>query len=212
MSYIKDKMIIKKIGRNDNVKEKQSQKIYDGMNSSEDYLMRRGMKTQIKTIIKSQKELLDNFRYYEDKEIRGEPRRKSIVRHRRLCNPVGKETPFNRELYKTNTFILHKRPNLLNKNIEGNYMPLNYTQNSLTKNINNYRYQPQTQKNIFNKKVQNPNLSYNSRIVNSTENLKKPVRREIIVEQNSNGEYVVKYGEEKNVREIGFEVEEITNI
>ena len=91
-------------------------------------------------------------------------------------------------------------------------MPLNYTQNSLTKNINNYRYQPQTQKNIFNKKVQNPNLSYNSRIVNSTENLKKPVRREIIVEQNSNGEYVVKYGEEKNVREIGFEVEEITNI
>ena len=58
-------------------------------------------------------EILDNYRYYESKKLRH--RAGSIVKHQRLSNPVGKETPFERSSYKeyqTNTSYVRKRPKI----------------------------------------------------------------------------------------------------
>ena len=87
---------------------------------------------------KKPKDLLDNYRYYEDMEIK-DPRHKGNVRHRRNSKPHGRETPFNRDSYKKlNTFspnprssyegkgIYHKKndsKNIIGNQTEGNYVP-----------------------------------------------------------------------------------------
>lgn len=42
---------------------------------------------------------LDNYRYYEDLTLR-DKRKKSLVKHERTGEPVGRETPFNRDSFK----------------------------------------------------------------------------------------------------------------
>lgn len=49
--------------------------------------------------LKPPKELLDNYRYYEDMKLR-DLRHKGDVKHRRNSKPHGRETPFNRDSYK----------------------------------------------------------------------------------------------------------------
>jgi len=42
---------------------------------------------------------LDNYRYYEDLTLR-DKRKRSLVKHERTGEPVGRETPFNRDSFK----------------------------------------------------------------------------------------------------------------
>ena len=42
---------------------------------------------------------LDNYRYYEDLTLR-DKRKKSLVKHERTSEPVGRETPFDRDSFK----------------------------------------------------------------------------------------------------------------
>ena len=65
----------------------------------------KSQKAQKQQILKAEprtkqpKDLLDNYRYYEDMNIK-DPRHKGSVKHKRNSKPHGKETPFNRDSYK----------------------------------------------------------------------------------------------------------------
>ena len=55
---------------------------------------------------KAKREILDNYRYIEIKNIKNnDERKKSIVRHRRLGQPIGKETIYEKERFSTQTNI-----------------------------------------------------------------------------------------------------------
>ena len=86
------------------------------------------------------KEHLDNYRYFETKQItKNKGKSKSIVKHIRLSSPKGKETPFKREFYNTNTTFIQKRPILMNINTTTQrvYKP---TQNKYSQNTSNIRH------------------------------------------------------------------------
>ena len=65
----------------------------------------KSQKAQKQQILKAEsrkkqpKDLLDNYRYYEDMNIK-DPRHKGNVKHKRNSKLHGKETPFNRDSYK----------------------------------------------------------------------------------------------------------------
>ena len=53
---------------------------------------------------KIKKEILDNYRYIEIKNINNnDERKKSIIRHRRLGQPIGKETIYEKQRFSTQT-------------------------------------------------------------------------------------------------------------
>ena len=53
---------------------------------------------------KIKKEILDNYRYIEIKNVsNNDEKRKSIVRHRRLGEPIGKETIYEKQRFSTQT-------------------------------------------------------------------------------------------------------------
>ena len=159
---------------------------------------------------KGKREILDNFRYLETKEIKDEEKRKSIVRHRRLGSPVGKETPFKREDYHSNTYHPSNRPNL--KNINSARESYNPRQNNLLLNSNdsnqnsfNYKYQSQTEKLVFCNKCGKPKKPKGMQKGRNTQSSRKSVTRQIIGEQNAQGEYIIRYADEQNMNDFGYE-------
>ena len=69
---------------------------------------------------------LDNYRYYEDLTLR-DKRKKSLVKHERTGEPVGRETPFLRDSFKKTVV---------------NYVPSSHTQRSYSNERNNRRQAP----------------------------------------------------------------------
>ena len=103
---------------------------------------------------KIKKEILDNYRYIEIKNINNnDETRKSIVRHRRLGQPIGKETIYEKERFSTQTNYISKRPIIYEKIKEKNsFNEKNYrkttAENSknLLKEKNNYQFNKKTEK------------------------------------------------------------------
>ena len=98
-----------------------------------------------------EKEILDNYRYFEIKDIKEKhSRSRSIVQHIRLSTPAGKRILYNKEFFNTN--MTFKRPIL--KNISGNIDIINnpiQSKYSTTTKDKNYI-------NIFIHNKQNSNL------------------------------------------------------
>jgi hypothetical protein len=69
---------------------------------------------------------LDNYRYYEDLTLR-DKRKRSLVKHERTSEPVGRETPFLRDSFKKHVV---------------NYVPSSNTQRSYSNERSNRRQSP----------------------------------------------------------------------
>ena len=87
---------------------------------------------------KTNKEILDNYRYLEIKHIRNnDERKKSIVRHRRLGQPIGKETIYEKGRFSTQTNYILKKTNIEMKNERRSNNEKNYKK-TMTENPKNY--------------------------------------------------------------------------
>ena len=134
MSYTQDKIITKKVTHHGVVKKRTNHILYEHVDGTEKYRI-KGKKLPEPSPKKEQREILDNYKYIETKQIKNEERKRaSIVKHERLSNPVGKETPYLRgEYYNTNTSYVQKRPRLTTTNIvKKSYKQTqsNYSQNT----------------------------------------------------------------------------------
>ena len=154
MSSSEDKIIIKKRHHEGVVKKRSNHVLYEIVDETQ----KLRLKTPKKEI---QKEILDNFRYFETKQIkRNDERRKSIVRHKRLSNPVGKETPFLRDSfkeYKTKTTFVQKMPKISNYEERRRYNPKNTGKRSSTPSQNHYYKKKGNSSENYN------NISFNSK-------------------------------------------------
>ena len=218
MSYNQGRMPTRNAAREGVVNQRRNNANYENARGREKYFNKGQRQPEpMKNPNKSKREILDNFRYLETKEIKDQERRKSIVRHRRLGSPVGKETPFRREDFKSNTYQISNRPNLKNINsARGSYNPrqnnllLNST-NSSQSSIN-YKFQSQTENlNICNTcgKPKKPIGMQGGSLTRSSRN---SVTRQIIGEQNEKGEYIIRYADEQNMNDFGYEFGNQNNV
>lgn len=106
---MKEKIIVKKTEKIVETKQRTSYMSNEGLNETQKYKIKDKKIEDIKK--KPKRELLDNYRYIEIKCINEDnERRRSIVKHRRLSQPIGKETSYERERYGTSTNYSLKRP------------------------------------------------------------------------------------------------------
>ena len=109
MSYTEDKIITKKKTKCGVVDERRNHILYEHIDGTEKYRIKGHKIPEPKP-----KELIDNYRYIETKVIKKEDkRRRSIVKHKRLSSPVGKETPYTPHKYNSMTSS-HKKKNWSN--------------------------------------------------------------------------------------------------
>ena len=111
MSSSQDKIITKKLHHEGVVKKRSNHVLYEIVDETQKMRLKVEKKEKPK-----EKEILDNYRYLETKQIkRNDERRRSIVKHQRLSSPVGKETPFMRSSFKdSDGYIDNKSIDLLN--------------------------------------------------------------------------------------------------
>ena len=189
MSLSQDKIITKKLHHEGVVKKRSNHVLYEIVDETQK-LRIKGQKKEISK--PKEKEILDNYRYLETKQIkRNDERRKSIVKHERLSRPIGKETPFNKNSfkeYKTKTSFAQKRPKLSNYEERRTYNPKNnyYQKNckrSSTPQYNYYKKRGKSSDNYHNisfdlKSSLNKNFkeTYNLKR-NSNPNLRKNMNR-----------------------------------
>ena len=210
MSNYQGKMTTRNTAREGVVNQRRNNSNYENTRGKEKYF-NKGQRQQepMKKPNKSKREILDNFRYLETNEVI-EERRKSIVRHRRLGSPVGKETPFRREDYNSSTYQISNRPNL--KNINSARASYNPRQNNLLLNSNdssqssiNYKFQSQPETLIFGNTCQKPKRPKGMQGGSNYQSSRKSVTRQIIGEQNAKGEYIIRYADEQNMNDFGNE-------
>ena len=95
----------KKVSQSGVARETDNSILYEYVDEIQKYRKMQGQKAQNQQILKPEprtkqtKDLLDNYRYYEDMNIK-DPRHKGNVKHKRNSKLHGKETPFNRDSYK----------------------------------------------------------------------------------------------------------------
>ena len=123
--------------RNDTVMKRYSNnKSYDQVKGTKKYEMKGKIEMQN---MKTKREILDNYRYIEIKNIKtNDERKKSIVRHRRLGQPIGKETLYEKERFSTQTNYITKRP-IINdiKKVQNKLNERNYRKTTV-ENSKNY--------------------------------------------------------------------------
>lgn len=129
-------------------------------------------KIEIKTNSNSPREMLDNYRYYEDKSLRDE-RHEGKVKHKRKSKPKGKEVPFDIEYFKKHKSI---SPNNSSRNYSNErktnptsiyrakHTSINLTYEEPIKK--NYNFSSNTSRNYSNEKKIKPKPNYQSNISN----------------------------------------------
>lgn len=81
------------------VRETDNYILYEDVDQYEKYRKKQAQMKMAEPRMKPPKELLDNYRYYEDMKIKDQ-RHKGEVKYRRNSKPKGRETPFNRDSFK----------------------------------------------------------------------------------------------------------------
>jgi hypothetical protein len=103
-----DQVYKKKVSHAGVVRETDNYILYEDVDAYEKYRKMQAQKQQqqpkqqklkAEPRAKPPKDLLDNYRYYEDEKIK-DPRHKGKSRHKRNSKPKGRETPFNRDSFK----------------------------------------------------------------------------------------------------------------
>ena len=101
---------------------------------------------------KIKKEILDNYRYIEIKNVsNNDEKRKSIVRHRRLGEPIGNETIYEKQRFSTQTNYISNKPII-------------YEQNNERRNYNEKNYRKITSENSKNLSNEKNNSEYKKKI------------------------------------------------
>ena len=203
MSNYQGKMTTRNAAREGVVNQRRNNSNYENVRGKEKYFNKSQRQPEpMKNPNKRQREILDNSRYIEKKEILDQERIKSIN------SPAGKETPFIKEDYNSSKYQLSNRPNL--KNINSARPSYNPRQNNLLLNSNdssqssiNYKFQSQTEKLIICKKCGKPKRPKGMQGGCNTQPSKKSVTRQIIGEQNEKGEYIIRYADEQNMNNFG---------
>ena len=96
--YNNDKIIRKNIAQQNTIKQRTNKEANGNLKGTEKYEIKEkkieGLKSKYKM------EILDNYRYIEIKCIKKDDgKRRSVVKHRRLGQPIGKETSYEKERY-----------------------------------------------------------------------------------------------------------------
>ena len=98
-----DQVYKKKVSHAGVVRETDNYLLYEYVDEIEKYrkmqAAQKQQKLKAEPRTKPPKDLLDNYRYYEDMRLR-DPRKKGEVKYRRNSKPKGRETPFNRDSFK----------------------------------------------------------------------------------------------------------------
>ena len=174
MSSSQDKIITKKLHHEGVVKKRSNHVLYEIVDETQKMRLKVEKKEKPK-----EKEILDNYRYLETKQIkRNDERRRSIVRHQRLSSPVGKETPFMRNSfkeYKTKTTLVQKRPKISNYEERKTYNPKKIGKRSSTPSQNHY----------YKKRGNTPD-NYNNKLVNSKSSRNNNYKERNLIRGNSN--------------------------
>ena len=174
MSSSQDKIITKKLHHEGVVKKRSNHVLYEIVDETQKMRLKVEKKEKPK-----EKEILDNYRYLETKQIkRNDERRRSIVRHQRLSSPVGKETPFMRNSfkeYKTKTTLVQKRPKISNYEERKTYNPKKIGKRSSTTSQNHY----------YKKRGNTPD-NYNNKLFNSKSSRNKNYKERNLIRGNSN--------------------------
>ena len=154
------------------------------------------------------KEHLDNYRYFETKQItKNKGKAKSIVKHIRLSSPKGKETPFKREFYNTNTTFIQKRPILMNINTTTQrvYKP---TQNKYSQNTSNIRHN-KFSSSFTSSDGQLPGLKRQIKESSSTVIYSSNIQRFADFEPNN---ILEKYNKRENKRKSGIKINQVEGL
>ena len=172
MSYTEDKVITKKKTKCGVVDERRNHILYEHIDGTEKYRIKGQKKPEPKP-----KELIDNYRYIETKIIKKEDkRRRSIVKHKRLSSPVGKETPYTPHKYNSMTSS-HKKKS--RNSLDGS--------TRTNKHIHNKSYESYTHGSY--KKTRNKNVpsygKYSTPIKSSNERRRK-IKKKFINVMNEN--------------------------
>ena len=154
-----DKVYKKKVSHAGVVLETENYILYEDVDEIEKYRKMQAQKVQkapkqqilkAEPRVNSPKDLLDNYRYYEDTKIK-DPRHKGTFKHRRNSKPHGKETPFNRDSFKKfTTFSPNPRSSLERK---GSYHKKNDSKN-ITLNQTQINYAPKRNETLKSKPYQ----------------------------------------------------------
>ena len=165
-----DKVIVKKIQKEGETKRRSNHVTYERLDGTEKYRI-KGKKVEPPKP-KPVREILDNYRYIETKYFKKNDR-ESIVRHKRLGEPIGKETPYEGKIYNTETNYAPKRPKISDTILsQKTYNPKDAKKTTSTSNVKNttqtykkttYEAKKYTQKaNIAsNQNKQNISVNYN---------------------------------------------------
>ena len=94
-----DQVFKKKVSHAGVVRETDNYILYEDVDEFEKYRKKQAQKKLAEPRPKPAKDLLDNYRYYEDMKIKDQ-RHKGEVKYRRNSKPKGRETPFNRDSFK----------------------------------------------------------------------------------------------------------------
>ena len=126
--------------------------------------------------------------------IRG--KEKYLNKDQRQPEPMNNPYKINSENMNSAKTSYNQRQNnlLLNSNDS------NQSQNSI-----NYKFQSQTEKLIYCNKCGKPKRPKGMQGGNNTQSSKKSVIREIIGEKNAKGEYIIRYADEPNINNFGYE-------
>lgn len=175
------------------MKRYSNNKSYDQVKGTKKYEMKGKIEMQN---TKTKREILDNYRYIEIKNIKtNDERKKSIVRHRRLGQPIGKETLYEKERFSTQTNYITKRPIIndikkdQNKLNERNYMKskIENSKNYSTEK-NNSQYRKISEKmNNYRTNTQN---NQNSQISKEKPYINKETIKSLYQEEKKNDSYL----------------------
>lgn len=209
MQVSEDRIVEKKVRRSGITKKRKNHLTFERSEKTEKCLIKAIKKVEPpKPKPQPPRELLDNYRYLETKEIRRSDRRSnSIVKHQRLSKPFGIEVPFVRkprgQSYSSRTYCQAKRPNISQNIIEnikttesiqlGESLPCCQTSEEF-----NYRTQTENSKicRICGKPKKGGRMSA------SVDRKLKTVTKRKIKEEGSDTEYILKPLTEKKLNQI----------
>lgn len=212
MSLYDDRIIEKKISHGCVTVKRCNHLTYERLDKTEKVFVKGIKKVEPKP--KCEKKIkLDNYRYLETKEIRRSDRRSgSIVKHQRLSLPRGLETPYKRESrrnsYCSKTYYQQKKPNVtssINTDIQ------NIRTSQLSQNNENYYYNsPSNEEFKYNSRTEKidickicgkPKRGKECRRSYSVDKTRKSVKKEIVGEEKSNDNYIIRYSGKSNSSE-----------
>ena len=197
-----DKVIVKKFHKEGETKRRSNHVTYERIIGSEIYKIKSKKEKPPKP--KPVREILDNYRYIETKDLRKkDSKRISIVKHKRLGDPIGKETPYEGQRYNILTNYAPKRPTITETNTLQQSFNVNISKNNTS--INNAKNTAQTYNKAtyvatnYNQKIntttvnQNKKNSVNSNRSQSTQNTQIKNQN-----QQNQGKYTLNQASSKN--------------